>query len=55
MSKCPICNTEFECGANNPEPCWCTKLPNIVPLNTDSCLCQACLKLKIKELESKNK
>ena len=53
MSKCPECNTEFECGANNTEPCWCTKLPNIVPLDSSACLCPACLELKIKEIQSK--
>lgn len=53
MKICPACNTEFECITNGDEPCWCEKLPNIVPLDSSSCLCPACLEIKIKELQSK--
>ncbi len=51
MNKCPDCNIEFECGANKTEPCWCCSLPNIVPLDSQNCLCPECLKKKIIKLQ----
>lgn len=51
-TKCNNCNTEFVCNANSSEPCWCSALPNIVPLDSLSCLCPACLQKKIKELQT---
>ena len=52
MNICPDCKTEFHCGSNDKEPCWCCSLPNIVPLDSKECLCPACLEKKIKELQS---
>ncbi len=49
--KCSNCKTEFHCGSNDKEPCWCCSLPNIVPLEGDSCLCKDCLQKKINELQ----
>lgn len=53
VKTCSNCGTAFPCGAmdanNN---CWCNTLPNIVPLpEQGDCLCPACLKAKIKEME----
>ena len=39
--KCPECNKEFTCSSAD---CWCSKLPNIMPMNPDKeCLCPECL------------
>jgi len=51
MSKCPDCGKEFHCGAKDSTPCWCCNLPNIVPLDSDKCLCKDCLEKKIKTLQ----
>lgn len=51
--KCKNCNAEFECGNDNNVPCWCCNLPNIVPLDSQNCLCPDCLKKKIAELQLK--
>lgn len=53
MNLCPNCNKEFHCGSNDKEPCWCSSLPNIVPLDAESCLCPDCLQKKIDELKNK--
>ena len=42
---CPRCQTLFPCLTEN---CWCSKLPQIMPLSTDEdCLCPDCLKIEI--------
>lgn len=54
MNTCPDCNTEFHCGLNDQEPCWCCSLPNIVPLDSKECLCPKCLENKIAKLYQMN-
>jgi hypothetical protein len=53
MSICTRCGLEFGCamadGAS--EPCWCTRLPAVVPLPAGAagCWCPACLERHIAE------
>jgi len=48
---CPECKKEFTCSSAN---CWCSKLPNIMPINPEKgCLCPECLEGAIAE-KSKN-
>lgn len=54
MNCCPNCKKEFVCGAQDSTPCWCTNLPNIVPMDSKECLCQSCLEQKIKALQKIN-
>jgi GNAT superfamily N-acetyltransferase len=49
-TRCAGCGTEFHCGNKDNEPCWCSSLPNIVPVTSATCLCPVCLKNKINEL-----
>jgi hypothetical protein len=51
MNVCPNCKKEFHCGSHDKEPCWCCSLPNIVPLEGDSCLCKECLQIKIELIQ----
>lgn len=45
--RCPECNKEFTCSSSN---CWCSKLPNIMPMNPEkSCLCPECLEKAVTE------
>ena len=44
---CPNCGDVFSCFSEN---CWCSKLPNIIPLTeTSQCMCPKCLDGTIKE------
>ena len=46
--SCPRCGTAFGCCSEN---CWCSELPNIMPLvDNEDCLCYDCLK---KEIDNK--
>ncbi len=47
---CSCCGEKFECGSGGKNGgCWCQDLPNLMPLslNSDDCLCPACLKLAL--------
>ena len=45
--KCAECNEEFTCSSAN---CWCSKLPNIMPMNPDKgCLCPECLEKAVEQ------
>lgn len=54
LKECPKCGVEFECR-HDEDHCWCSDMPNIVPVPEDEsqagCLCPECLK---KLIESKN-
>jgi len=43
--QCATCGTIFSCGpTSNGATCWCTHLPNIMPLNFNKdCSCPQCL------------
>jgi hypothetical protein len=51
MSKCTRCGAEFGCAMadGGDAPCWCTALPQVVPVPgaPAGCWCQACLKAHI--------
>ncbi|PQO95934.1 hypothetical protein C5614_17560 [Massilia phosphatilytica] len=55
MSTCTRCGAEFGCamadGTDGGAPCWCTKLPPVVPLPSPGaaagCWCPACLEQHI--------
>jgi N-acetylglutamate synthase-like GNAT family acetyltransferase len=49
-TRCTGCGSEFHCGYKDNEPCWCSGLPNIVPMSSTTCLCPVCLKKKIEEI-----
>ena len=49
MNKCPKCNTEFNCGKVDDNPCWCNnvhltkaQLKALLTAYT-GCLCPNCL------------
>lgn len=45
--KCPECDKEFICSSAN---CWCSRLPNIMPMNPEKeCLCPECLEKAVVE------
>ncbi|WP_295655371.1 hypothetical protein [uncultured Mucilaginibacter sp.] len=45
--NCPRCGAGFGCCTNN---CWCSELPNIMPLvDNEDCLCYDCLKAEIEK------
>jgi len=42
---CPECNSEFTCQSGN---CWCSNMPNVMPMNPEAgCLCPTCLQKAI--------
>jgi hypothetical protein len=44
---CPNCGETFSCFSDN---CWCSKLPNIMPMEeARGCLCPKCLEVTIQE------
>lgn len=44
---CQICKTSFNCNVNEPENCWCTKLPvKIIDKDLTDCICSNCLSKK---------
>jgi hypothetical protein len=47
MSICTRCGAEFGCAMadGSGEPCWCTRLPAVVPVPGEAagCWCPACL------------
>jgi hypothetical protein len=46
---CSRCDTVFSCYMEN---CWCSKLPNIMPMSeNEDCYCPECLKKMITEKE----
>src|SRR5581483_1246744 len=48
--QCAQCGAAFECGAHGSEPCWCSHLPNVLPVRgaeEAGCLCPACLRAAI--------
>ena len=48
VKTCPECGSQFTCGSDSPEPCWCASLPRIVEMATGrDCLCPACLTREI--------
>jgi hypothetical protein len=48
---CHKCQAVFSCCTEN---CWCSKLPQIMPLSVhEDCLCYSCLKIEIdKKIEA---
>jgi len=50
---CTNCGAAFKCGPTEADhTCWCTALPNIVPMTEGAeCLCQVCLKKKISQIQ----
>lgn len=54
-SICELCHGSFECGKDSKNGCWCDKIPNVMPVPTDtgSCLCPDCLQKKVKEILQK--
>jgi hypothetical protein len=48
---CTKCKTEFVCGATGNDPCWCTRLSNIVPVSSQECMCPYCLVKEISEIK----
>jgi hypothetical protein len=51
MSKCTRCGAEFGCAMadGGSEPCWCTRLPPVVPVAASAarCWCPQCLEQQI--------
>jgi hypothetical protein len=49
--NCSGCGAEFACGpVSEKEPCWCSHLPNIMPLDfSKDCMCKDCLAKVIEE------
>ncbi len=47
--NCPKCGTIVDCGANQPEACWCADYPSVLPLTegVDACYCPRCLKEEV--------
>ena len=44
---CPNCGEVFSCFSDK---CWCSKLPNIMPLTeTSQCMCPKCLEIVIQD------
>ena len=44
---CPKCNAAFTC---NPNACWCSELPAVMPMQDNAeCYCPKCLKAIIEE------
>ena len=44
--NCSQCNKVFDCG--NPDRCWCSQFPALMPLQTDQdCLCRDCLPIVV--------
>jgi hypothetical protein len=59
MSTCSQCGTEFGCAmvdGTDGAPCWCTKLPPVVPLPAPGaaagCWCPACLEQHIAQRDA---
>lgn len=53
--RCPVCSAAFVCGDGGLNArCWCSDLPNIMPLETGhgDCLCPSCLKDAIGQREA---
>jgi hypothetical protein len=50
--KCTECGLPNKCGvALGKGTCWCFQYPNIeMDKDSDVCLCESCLKKKVKEL-----
>ena len=48
---CPVCHTEFTCGATpENQVCWCSSFPKIMPVESkQGCLCKTCLAKAIAE------
>lgn len=50
---CPSCGAAFECGTQQSTPCWCSRLPPLLPLTPNDnttpgqCLCPQCLAKKL--------
>ncbi|MFC0251597.1 cysteine-rich CWC family protein [Massilia consociata] len=59
MSVCTRCGASFGCAMRdgNPEPCWCTALPPVVPVpvpqEAAGCWCPACLRSHIEAEQAK--
>jgi len=60
MSTCSQCGAEFGCAmvdGTDGAPCWCTKLPPVVPLPVPGaaggCWCPACLAQHIAQQAAK--
>ncbi|MFS2022295.1 cysteine-rich CWC family protein [Massilia sp. CT11-137] len=60
MSTCSQCGAEFGCAMADGTagaPCWCTKLPPVVPLPVPGaaagCWCSACLEQHIAQRTDK--
>ncbi|WP_371764115.1 cysteine-rich CWC family protein [Massilia sp.] len=60
MSTCSQCGAEFGCAmadGTDGAPCWCTKLPPVVPLpvpgTAAGCWCPACLEQHIAQQADK--
>jgi hypothetical protein len=52
VKACTHCGVKFNCGVTEEDgSCWCTALPNIVPMpEVGDCLCPACLNERIEEI-----
>jgi hypothetical protein len=47
---CALCGKSFRCSAGIGNECWCTELPNIMPVKSGArCYCPECLKLILEE------
>lgn len=49
-ARCSACGAEFACGIEDPDGCWCTRLP-VLPsdgvVSSAGCLCERCLLARI--------
>ncbi len=46
-ATCARCGAPFQCGLDDPQGCWCAKLPALPRAALDAsagCLCEACLR-----------
>jgi ribosomal protein L34E len=51
-AACARCGAPFHCGVNDPQGCWCTKLPALPRRAFDAtagCLCATCLRQALRD------
>ncbi|HQR78270.1 MAG TPA: cysteine-rich CWC family protein [Burkholderiaceae bacterium] len=49
-ARCSACGAEFVCGVEDPEGCWCARLPAVPSdglVSGAGCLCERCLLARI--------
>ncbi|MCS7101737.1 MAG: cysteine-rich CWC family protein [Burkholderiaceae bacterium] len=50
-ARCSCCGAPFRCGFNDPDGCWCARLPPLPRAalqGEHGCLCEACLRAALR-------